>query len=71
MAKIYTPDSSPEDLAELTSHVKVLAEFLNTNPQAKRLLEQAKAGHISKEDCVNGLLELDRVPVDTVTGNNI
>lgn len=55
MFKPPTPDSTPAEMAALTSMLPRLATLLNTDAQAKRLLEQARQGQLSERELVAGL----------------
>ena len=58
MTKIYTPDSSPEELQEFTEGIKSAAEFLNSNPEAKALMEDPETRNLSEDEFVARLLSI-------------
>lgn len=58
MTKIYTPDSSPEELQEFTEVIKSAAEFLNSNPEAKALMEDPETRNLSEDEFVARLLSI-------------
>ncbi|MEJ2419286.1 MAG: hypothetical protein P8Y45_20650 [Exilibacterium sp.] len=58
MIKTASPNSSPKDVEKIQIDIATLAYFLYTTPQAKHLLFEAKAGRITKHDCMMRLKQL-------------
>uniref|UniRef100_UPI003D137980 hypothetical protein n=1 Tax=Sedimenticola sp. TaxID=1940285 RepID=UPI003D137980 len=58
MAKTDSPNNSPEEVENIQIELATLAYFLYTTPQAKHLLFEAKAGRITKHDCMMRLKQL-------------
>lgn len=52
MFKALTPDSDPTEIAAFAEMLPKLAQLLNTDAEAKRLLEEARQGHLSEQDLV-------------------
>lgn len=58
MTKIYSPNDSPEDLQELQHMVKETTEFLNSNPEAKALMQDPESRNLSEEEFISRLLSI-------------
>jgi hypothetical protein len=56
--KIFSPDDSPEELAELCRQIQEMAGLFNTSPEAKKLLLDAQAGRISEQQLLAELTKL-------------
>ncbi len=58
MTKTDSPNTSPGEVEKIQTEIATLAHFLYTTPQAKHLLLEAKAGRITKHDCIMRLKQL-------------
>ncbi len=58
MTKTDSPNSSPGGVEKIQTDIATLAYFLYTTPQAKHFLFEAKAGRITKHDCIMRLKQL-------------
>jgi predicted house-cleaning noncanonical NTP pyrophosphatase (MazG superfamily) len=58
MIKTYSPDSSPEEIAEFFEVMKEMASFLNNNPKAKALMEDPQAKSLSESEFMEKLIAI-------------
>lgn len=58
MVKTYSPDSSPEELAEFMDAMKATASFLNNNPKAKALMEDPYTKQLSESEFLEKLMAI-------------
>jgi hypothetical protein len=58
MIKTYSPDSSPEEIAEFFEVMKEMASFLNNNPKAKALMEDLQAKSLSESEFMEKLIAI-------------
>ena len=58
MIKTYSPDSSPEDMAEFFDAMKATAAFLNKNPKAKALMQDPKTKLLSEGEFAEKLMAI-------------
>ncbi len=55
MFKALTPDSDPREIAAMAELLPKLASLLNSDDQAKRLLQDHGQGDISEQELILGL----------------
>jgi len=58
MIKTYSPDSSPEEMAEFFEVMKEMAAFLNSNPKAKALMEDHQTKSLSESEFAAKLMAI-------------
>ena len=58
MIKTYSPDSSPEEMAEFFEVMKETAAFLNNNPKAKALMEDPQTKSLSESEFMEKLMAI-------------
>jgi len=58
MSKITTPDSTPEELAELAGQVQQLALLLAEDNPLMRLLASVQSGQMSEQECLAKLMQM-------------
>jgi hypothetical protein len=58
MIKTYSPDSSPEEMAEFFEAMKETATFLNNNPKAKAFMEDPQTQSLNESEFMEKLLAI-------------
>ena len=58
MTNAVTPNSSQEELNTFSSQMKDVANLLNNNPEAAKLLSDAQAGLINEQQLLMALMKL-------------
>ena len=58
MPKVYTPNSSPDELKELIETVKFVSEHLNSSQAAKKFLQDPNTRKLTDEEFVSRLVAI-------------